>query len=1063
MPPLNNRMASNIAPGAFVRLITDPGRSGLVQPGEKTLAGELMVPVQSGDGRVSWLPVGSLEPVHTEPPVADRFSEGRFVAPDWLRRTLTRIRVSGRLNDIVYSMEATETDFYAYQFKPVLKLLGSPTDALLIADEVGLGKTIESGLIWTELRARLECNRLLVVCPRTLCEKWRSELDLRFGVDARIVNAEELWRLLKPQSGGRGFAAIASMQGLRPPRGWDDAEEADQRHQPGGRLGLARLLGEAAEDEPLIDLLVVDEAHHMRNPATLLYRLAQLLNAVSSHRVFLSATPIHLRNRDLHSLLRLIDPGTFEHESTLDELIRINEPIVAARDMLMRPHTSLAKIIGHIDTALNSDLLADSKSLRLLRNDLQSCSLNEPTRAELASRLERVNQMANFMVRTRRRDVEELRVVRQPIDPLLEMHEDERAFYEAVTNEVKDYAADCSANSGFLLSTPQRLLTSSPAAASAYWARHRGEEADQAEETDDDLIQDDADNRPLVARIAELTRGLDMTERLETIDTKFKLLLQELHQLWDSDPDAKIIVFSSFKVTLRYLERRLAEKEIRCGLLHGSVREPRHMILERFRDDPAVRVLLSSEVGSEGIDLQFCWIVINYDLPWNPMRLEQRIGRVDRLGQSKPTVEVLNLIYDRTIDAIIYKRLYQRLDLIRRAIGEFETILGKPIREMTQKLLDPTLNEEQMAEVIDQTSIALETRRDSERMLEEQAGALIRHGDYVLEKIYETRTRHRWLDGNDILTFVKDRLGRSFAGCNIETSPPGSDTYRIILSRDAREGLRTFIARRHLRGTTRLLEEGGERRRYRFTSSVAKRGDAQAENISQVHTLVRFAVELDEGDNEARLAQPVAASIARKHLTIDRGPGIYALAVQRWLLHTAGDRSGSISRIAYAGSVLDSTEPLAPEESEAMVGAAAEHGRLMPNFRHDERLPAAAGLLRTVVLPELDRLHEEFVERMKADIEDRAAIQKRALTRHFTDKERNLEEQRDNHKRKAECESRLGNNRRAQQLTALASATEGKLRRLRENVELRLTQIEEQRQVTQECADVGCLALEVTE
>src|SRR6185369_754733 len=103
---------------------------------------------------------------------------------------------------------------YAFQFKPVLKLLKSPTDALLIADEVGLGKTIEAGLIWTELRARLESNRLLVLCPKTLCEKWQMELDHRFGVDARIVNAAELVQLLT-RSNGRGFAAVASMQSLR--------------------------------------------------------------------------------------------------------------------------------------------------------------------------------------------------------------------------------------------------------------------------------------------------------------------------------------------------------------------------------------------------------------------------------------------------------------------------------------------------------------------------------------------------------------------------------------------------------------------------------------------------------------------------------------------------------------------------------------------------------------------------------------------------------------------------------------------------------------------------------
>jgi len=227
-PPAHTIIAAQLArvrpetlipAGMQVRLKTDPTRGGVVQPGEKVQAGRKMLPVQFLDGAVKWLPESALEVVPpVAPPLVDRFSDGRFASPEWLRRTFARNRVTGRLSNVVYSMEATETDFYAYQFKPVLKLLNSPTDALLIADEVGLGKTIEAGLIWTELRARVEANRLLVLCPKTLCDKWRTELDDRFGVDARIVDASELVELLS-RSNGRGFAAVASMQSLRPPRG----------------------------------------------------------------------------------------------------------------------------------------------------------------------------------------------------------------------------------------------------------------------------------------------------------------------------------------------------------------------------------------------------------------------------------------------------------------------------------------------------------------------------------------------------------------------------------------------------------------------------------------------------------------------------------------------------------------------------------------------------------------------------------------------------------------------------------------------------------------------------
>ena len=1044
----------SINPGDFVRLITDPGRAGVVQVGEKIMAGQLMVPVQFGDGNVSWLPVGSLEPVGGAPnSLAHRFAGGRFVDPAWLRRTLARIRVTGRLDDVIYSMEATETDFYAFQFKPVLKLLGSPTDALLIADEVGLGKTIEAGLIWTELRARFESNRLLVVCPKTLCEKWRIELDRRFGVAARIVKVEELLHLFSERgSSGRGFAAIATMQGLRPPSKREVGADTRRR--------LAQMLGDEADGEPLIDLLVVDEAHHMRNPNTLLNRLGRLLNAVSAHRVFLSATPIHLRSRDLHSLLRLIDSNTFEYESTVDDLILTNEPIIAARDLLLSSNVSQDQIIECVDSARRFELLANSKTLKLLREDLGKRPLGAATRAEFATRLESVNQMANYMSRTRRRDVEKLRIVREPKAPLLTMHDEERAFYEAVTDEIKNYALERDVNWGFLLSTSLRLLTSSPAAASDYWAGFCNIDQDAIEETDDDLSQSDDEDHPLRERLANLARELGRTKSLEKVDTKFGLLLSQLRQLWQAEPNAKVIVFSSFKPTLRYLRQRLRRENIGCELLHGSVAESRDAILKRFRNEQKACVLLSSEVGSEGIDLQFCWIVVNYDLPWNPMKVEQRIGRVDRLGQEKPKVMVLNLIYERTIDARIYHRLYERLQLIKRTLGEFEAVLGEPIREMTQKLLDPKLSEQQKEAVIDQTARAVENRRLDENRLERESGALIRHGDYILQKIDESRDRHRWLSGYDVLSYVKDRLDRSFSGCSIEASPPGSDTFRITLSSGAREKLSGFIAQRNLQGKTRLLQNDA-RQRYRFTSSVAQRGERRIESISQLHPLVRFAVEQDEHDRETREPQPVAASIRLGQLAFDCEPDVYVIAIRR-LDTQAGGRAGRGSRLAYGGSRLTSSELMPPGDAEAMAGVAANQGRLLSNFKHDERLPAAAKVLRDRVLPKLDRLYEEIISQTTADFEDRAAIQERALMRHRDKKERQLKELCDKLRGDAEHARALGDTRRSQQLGALALAREADIRKLNGNAELRLNQIAEQRKFVPEWSDVACLLIEVT-
>ncbi len=1051
-----------IQPQMFVRLISDPSRAGVVQDEDRrTMAGEEMAPVQFGDGSISWLPVRALEPVERAPKrLADRFADGRFVEPAWLRRSLTRIRVTGRLSEVVYSMEATDTDFYAFQFKPVLKLLGSPTDALLIADEVGLGKTIEAGLIWTELRARFESNRLLVVCPKTLCEKWRVELDRRFGVDARIVKAGELLQLLTERGiGARGFAAIASMPSLRPSRGWDTQDERNHAASPDTRRRLARMLDEEASGDPLIDLLVVDEAHHMRNPETLTNRLGQLLNAVSAHRVFLSATPIHLRSRDLHSLLRLLDPDTFEYRSTIKDLIRTNEPIVAARDLLLKSDSSRGEILERIEGARHFQVLAGSRTLELLRADLEDGPLDPASRARLASRLESVNQMAHYMTRTRRRDVEDLRIVREPVAPVLNMHPVEREFYDAATEEVDQYAADADVNAGFLLSTPQRMLTSSPAAASAYWAGFADSDLNDIEETDDDRTWEDEELHPLRDRLSVLSRDLDRTGRLEEVDTKLALLRSEFRRLWESEPLAKVIVFSSFKPTLNYLHRRLGTDGVRCELLHGSVREPRETILDRFRDHPNACVLLSSEVGSEGIDLQFCHTVFNYDLPWNPMRVEQRIGRVDRLGQSSRKVTIVNLIYGDTIDARIYERLYERLQLIQRTLGEFEAVLGEPIRKMAKRLLSPGLTEEQQEQIIDQTAQAMEYRRLDEKRLEQEAGALIRHGDYILRKIEESRNRRRWLRGEDVFWYVKDRLHRSFANCRIEADPPGSGAYRISLSTRARADLSRFIARRNLQGKTRLLHNDA-RQRYKFTRSVARNVEHGIECISQLHPLVRFAVDQDRRDAEAGEPQPVAARIAAGRLPFDCVPDIYVIAIRRLDTDSTSGRGGG-SRLIHVGASLNDFRPMSPEQAEEMAYAVADDGRLLPNFRHDPRLPAAARLLRDRVLPESDRLYADILKHTKAQIEDRAAIQERALRRHHATKTRQLTQQREKLRRDADSARASGNRRRFQQLGALVSATGARIRKLDETIDLRLKQITEQRTFVPEWSDVACLLVEV--
>ncbi len=1077
-----------IAPGAFIRLKRDPERAGQLLGVEKR-AGDMWARVRYADGKVKRLPYAALEAVPSAPESPqDLFAAGRFVEPKWLRRTLTRQRVTGRLSEVVYSMEATETDFYAYQFKPVIKLMNSPTDALLIADEVGLGKTIEAGLVWTELRARLNCDRLLVACPKTLCQKWKDELARRFGVEAQVADAGALLEALgRARDTGRGYALVCSMQGLRPPRGWEDDETAsesgngsargdlarrdlarrDLARRDLARRDLARFLDDESDGEPLIDLLVVDEAHHMRNPETLLNRFGRLASSVASHRLFLSATPIHLRNRDLHSLLAMVDPDTFEFESTLEDLIETNAPIIAARNLLLRPDASIDEILGRLDEAENHGILRSSKVLAQLRQELKltGTNLDQSRRSELAARLERANQLANYMTRTRRRDVQELRTVREPKALFLEMSPDERLFYEKISEVVSDYARDQDVNKSFLLSTPQRLLTSSLAAASDYWSgKMRAADEEEIEETDQDLEETDQDlqNRspdkhPVRALLAKSTRDLDMTARLKEDDTKYRLLIDELRQLWKTEAEAKIILFSTFKPTLRYLQGRLREEGIGVELLHGSVTRPREEILARFENDNSIRVLLSSEIGSEGVDLQFSSIIVNYDLPWNPMRLEQRIGRVDRLGQTKDKVTILNLIHDDTIDKRIYERLYERLKIGRRALGELEAVLGEPIREMTMKLLDTKLTDQQKDDVIDQTAQALENKRQEEDQLEDEAGALVQHGDYIRERIMESQDRRRWLNADDIQIYVRDRVLRDFPGSIIETSPAGSDTYRIELSPEGVTAFRAYIARRGIRGRIRLLNVDA-RQRFRFTPSVVQK-DGKVECISQLHPLVRFAAERDRNDDTVPRA--VAASVRLKVLSAECAPGLYVLAARLWSIDSTAANTKATVRIGYAGADAATGEPIGANLAERMMAAAAEHGRPIPNAAMHDGLADASRILRDTVQPELDERFYEFVDQTKAEIEDRVAIQRRSLARHFWTKIASLLERQKKLNEQASSAKSMGDTRRATKLENLVAAQGARIEKLRQTRRVRKNQIDAQLKTTPDESEVACLFLQV--
>ena len=150
--------------------------------------------------------------------------------------------------------------------------------------------------------------------------------------------------------------------------------------------------------------------------------------------------------------------------------------------------------------------------------------------------------------------------------------------------------------------------------------------------------------------------------------------------------------------------------------------------------------------------------------------------------------------------------MYERLDITTRALGDFEVLLGDPIRNMTRGLLDPSIDDSGKKEIVDRAAVILEKQKLEKEQLEQKAGALIEYGDYVLQKIKDDYRRRRWIDGKDLLSFLRDSIHGRFPGCIFETDPPGAETYRISLSHDALEAFRQFIVCGNYRGATRLLE-----------------------------------------------------------------------------------------------------------------------------------------------------------------------------------------------------------------------------------------------------------------
>lgn len=802
---------SEIAEGIAVFHRANPGRFGFLT-GERLDAMFVMAEVDWGN-QLEFVDVSQLlrRPCGVQRSMESEVRDGRYGSVADLRRRITFEKLRGMLTDVFYSMKTSEIDFYAHQFRPVLRFIESATNRLLIADEVGLGKTIEAGLIWTEWQARERARRLLVICPPTLVPKWLRELQDRFQFAAEATDATQLLDLFDRftrRGPSVSFMVVTSYHALRPRRTErqqlsrlrsDDEAEVGINSRLSSRVKLLHSIWQQAEaasqsgGHRFLDMVVFDEAHSMKNTASASYLAGETLSEAASAAVCLSATPIHNQSRDLYALLRLIDPEVFRDEYVFDLLREQNLPIVRLQNALSAPGWNPDEIKPLIAG------LSSAEARAALTSQLTSFDGSSRARVELRHAVERMNLLGNFINRTRKRDVIENRVLRVPVTMTVKMTREEHIFYRAVLELVRRAVRKRgeAVTSFHLIHPALRMSSSLPVIASAVRQGKWGgfdEVAEIAEDFDGELGLEDEE---AFAPPDELYRLAD--HDFEANDSKYSGLVDALRMMSAEKPlrsdigdtitlsaKEKIIIFAFFKDTIRYLQRRLEADGFSCMSVTGDIQDSRERdkLLQKFESDHT-RILLCSEIGAEGVDLQFARVVVNYDLPWNPMRVEQRIGRIDRIGQKSPSIVILNFHVLDTIDGSIYTHLYSKIGIFEHSIGALEGILGGYVTALTREILTEDLTMEQIAMRADQTADAVCNRAELEAELEKSTAALIAFQDLLSERIGDSQRLGRFIKPAELRMHAEDFLSTHYTGndaCLLVPDNPAPECIECKLS-----------------------------------------------------------------------------------------------------------------------------------------------------------------------------------------------------------------------------------------------------------------------------------------
>lgn len=743
----------------------------------------------------------------------------------------------------LYSLNSARIDFVPYQFRPALKMIKADEPRILIADSVGVGKTIEAGLIIKELEARSELDNVVVICPKPLVSerKWEDEMK-KFDEDFTPLTGRVLRQIITDTN--RDEAWPSRYNKVIIPYSIMDSrvyEGNDGRHRKS--IGLIDL-----DPAPHFDLVIIDEAHHIRNGSldkekAFAYKCTKYFCDHADAVVMLTATPLQTGDDDLFTLLNVLRPDIVMDKATFNLMSKPNEFISQASHIVRGAaegwqENAIESLRSVTTTQWGKNVIAPNPLYQCILDVLAQNEISREERVQLITDIESLHSFDGILNRTRRKDIQDF-CVRHTYTRETEFTDRQREFHDELLQF--EFLALSSLHNvrsvPFMMSTIKRQAASCIFGLAPYLRdiidRRLSSILDDPE-IDIDTIDFDGISVDALKKLSK--HVLELADNLTEEDSKFDQLMEVINEKQLEDNN-KIILFSTFRHTLAYIRRKLASTNLRVFQIDGSVKdEKRSEYHDRFRlpkeDENAIDILLFTEVGSEGLDYQFCNLMVNYDLPWNPMRIEQRIGRIDRRGQTSDVVNIYNMITRGTVDADIYDHCLMRIGVFERSIGECEAILGKISTEVEKIVLNSKLTDEERRNKLEQMADN-EVRKIQElnRLEDEEKGLFgFDLSNYMMTKEIQT-AESPWLTPRSLQYLVEryfnDRLG------NVNRIVGESEIKTLRLSAYDRVTLR--------RDFNQLS---------RVRSSVKRKWEAYLKGSSQFHKIT-FDPEAAREDNEA--------------------------------------------------------------------------------------------------------------------------------------------------------------------------------------------------------------------